>query len=150
MTKIHLETAIAAPIDRVFDLARDIDLHAASMSASDERAIAGRLSGRIDLGETVTWRARHFGLWWSLTSRITDVQKPTRFVDEQERGPFRSFRHVHTFEPIDGGTLMTDDWEHIAPFGVVGRVVDRLVLGGYMRRLLATRNGAVKAASEQR
>ena len=35
---------------------------------------------------------------------------------------------------------MTDDWEHAAPFGPIGRVVDRLVLGRYMRRLLETRN----------
>jgi uncharacterized protein YndB with AHSA1/START domain len=46
--EIHLTTDIAAPIGRVFDLARDLDLHARSMAHTGERAIAGRTSGRIE------------------------------------------------------------------------------------------------------
>jgi ligand-binding SRPBCC domain-containing protein len=97
VTRIHLETRIEAPIERVFDLARDIDLHARSMAHTGEEAIAGRTSGPIELGETVTWRARHFGRWWTLTSRITVVEPPTRFADEQASGPFARFEHRHTF-----------------------------------------------------
>jgi ligand-binding SRPBCC domain-containing protein len=148
MTTIRLETSIAAPIERVFDLARDIDLHERSMVATREQAVAGRTSGRIECGETVTWRARHFGVWWALTSRITDVERPVRFVDEQERGPFRWFRHEHGFEARDGGTKMTDTWEHVSPFGPLGRLADRLVLRRYMRRLLETLNVAIKAEAE--
>ena len=44
---------------------------------------------------------------------------------------------------------MTDDWEHAAPFGPLGRLVDRLVLGRYMRSLLETRNVALKAEAER-
>ncbi len=149
MTTIHLETFIAAPVDRVFDLARDLDLHARSMAATGERAVAGRTRGRIERCETVTWRARHFGVWWSLTSRITVVDRPTRFVDEQERGPFRWFRHEHRFEARGDGTLMTDNWEHVSPFGALGRLVDRFVLGRHMRRLLETRNAALRAEVER-
>jgi hypothetical protein len=43
---------------------------------------------------------------------------------------------------------MTDDWEHASPFGPIGRLVDRLVLGRYMRGLLETRNAALKAEAE--
>ena len=148
MTRIHLETRIDSPIERVFDLARDIDLHARSMAATREVAIAGRTSGAIGLGETVTWRARHFGLWWTLTSRITVVDPPTRFADEQASGPFARFEHTHTFEPTAGGTRMTDDWEHTAPFGPLGWLADRLFLVRHMRRLLETRNAALKAEAE--
>jgi uncharacterized protein YndB with AHSA1/START domain len=62
MTRIDLTTRIEAPIEQVFDLARDIDLHARSMAHTNERAVAGRTSGRIRQGETVTWRATHFGI----------------------------------------------------------------------------------------
>jgi len=148
VTRIHLETWIAAPIERVFDLARDIDLHARSMAATGEEAIAGRTSGAIGLGETVTWRARHFGRWWTLTSRITVVEPPTRFADEQASGPFARFEHTHTFESTAGGTRMTDDWDHTAPFGPLGWLADHLVLGRHMRRLLETRNAALKAEAE--
>ena len=84
-----------------------------------------------------------------MTSRITEVHAPTTFADQQEGGPFAWFRHRHTFRAVPGGTVMTDDWEHAAPFGPLGRVVDRLVLGRYMRRLLETRNVALKAEAER-
>ena len=149
MTRFQLQTQIAAPIERVYDLARDIDLHARSMAHTSERAVAGRTSGRIGLGETVTWRARHFGITWSLTSRIVVAEPPTRLVDEQVRGPFRSFHHEHRFEAVLAGTLMTDDWEHVAPFGIIGRGGDRFVLEHYMRGLLETRNRTLKAEAER-
>ena len=50
---------------------------------------------------------------------------------------------------VAGGTIMTDDWEHVAPFGPIGRLVDRLLLGRYMRHLLETRNVALKAEAER-
>jgi ligand-binding SRPBCC domain-containing protein len=93
MVRIHLETDIAAPIERVFDLARDIDFHQRAMAHTDEQAIGGRTSGLIGPGETVTWQARHIGRTWSLTSKITAFEPPTRFVDEQTSGPFAWFRH---------------------------------------------------------
>ncbi len=151
MTVINLRTDIDAPIERVFDLARDLDLHAESMAGSRERAVAGRMTGRVEAGDTVTWRARHFGLWWSLTSRITVVEAPIRFEDVQERGPFAWFRHEHRFESIAGaGTRMHDNWEHRSPLGPLGRIIDRLILGRYMRSLLVTRNAALKDAAEAR
>lgn len=150
MTRFRLETLIDAPIERVFDLARDIGAHERSMAATRERAIAGRMSGPIEAGETVTWRARHFGLWWTLTSRITDVHASTTFADEQEAGPFAWFRHRHTFRSVPGGTLMIDDWEHEAPFGPLGWLADRLVLRRYMRRLLQIRNAALRCEAEAR
>jgi ligand-binding SRPBCC domain-containing protein len=148
MSRIRLETSIAAPVERVFELARDIDLHQRSVAHTNERAIAGRMSGRIGPGETVTWTARHFGRTWSLTSRITAFEPPTMFVDEQVSGPFRSFRHEHRFQPTAGGTLMTDDWQHVAPFGALGRLADRLFLDRHMRGLLWTRNATLRREAE--
>jgi ligand-binding SRPBCC domain-containing protein len=145
----ELCTDIDAPIETVFDLARDLDLHARSMARTRERAVAGRTSGRIELGETVTWRARHLGTWWSLMSRVTVVERPTRFEDVQERGPFASFRHEHRFESLPGGgTRMRDRWEHSAPLGPLGWLADRVVLARHMRRLLETRNAALKREAE--
>lgn len=146
---IDLTTDIDSPIERVFDLARDLDFHMRSMAHTGEQAVGGRRTGMVGAGETVTWRARHLGIWWSMTSRITVVKPPTRFEDVQERGPFASFHHQHRFEPLaDGGTRMRDHWEHRSPFGPLGWLVDRLVLGRYMRRLLQTRNAALKAEAE--
>lgn len=136
-----------APVsaERLFDASLDIDLHIASMSPSGERAIAGVTSGRIGLGQTVTWRARHFGIRWTMTSRITALDEPRSFVDEQVRGPFRSFAHRHDFEPLTGtGCRMTDTLTVASP--VFGRLAERLVLVPYLRRLILQRNRHLLAA----
>lgn len=146
---IDLTTDIDAPIDVVFDLARDLDLHARSMAHTGERAVAGRTTGRVEAGDTVTWRARHFGIWWTLKSRIVSVDPPALFRDVQESGPFAWFRHEHRFEPLAaGGTRMLDHWEHRSPFGPLGWLADKLLLGRYMRRQLETRNRALKHEAE--
>lgn len=95
------------PRERLFDLARSIDVHVDSQSGSGERAVGGVTSGLIGLGQEVTWRARHFGVPLTMTSRVTAFDFPTSFVDEQIRGPFRSFRHVHEFEATPGGSSRT-------------------------------------------
>jgi len=148
VTRIQLETFVAAPPGRGFDLARDIGFHERSMARTGERAVGGRITGRIAAGETVTLRARHFGRSWTLTTRIVEMSPPRRFVDEQLSGPFRRFRHVHAFVAAPGGTRVIDDWVHEAPFGPVGWLADRLVLARHLRRLLIVRNAALKAEAE--
>ncbi len=150
MAHVQLTTEVSAPIEQVFDLARDIDFHTRSLADTGERAVAGRTSGLIGSAETVTWQARYLGRTWSLTGRITVFEPPARFVDEQVSGPFAWFRHEHRFEPIPGGTRMTDDWRHAAPFGVIGRLVDALLLERLMRRVLETRAAALAQEAVQR
>jgi ligand-binding SRPBCC domain-containing protein len=150
VARFELSTFIAAPIELVFDLARDIDVHQRGMAHSNETAIEGTTTGLIGLDGFVTWQARHLGITWTLTSRITAFEPPKRFVDEQSRGPFRSFRHEHRFDSVPGGTRMLDDWRHQAPFGLVGSVVDRLVLRRYLRRALRIRNRELKREAESR
>ncbi len=142
-TRVELSTDIPAPIDQAFDLARDISVHERSLAQSGERAIGGRTGGRIEVGETVMFGARYLGIWWTLESRVTAMDAPTSFVDEQVRGPFARFRHEHRFESIPGGTRMTDDWEHVLRFGLIGRLMDALIVRRMVRRLLATRAAAL-------
>jgi ligand-binding SRPBCC domain-containing protein len=110
------------------------------MAQSREEAVSGVTSGLISLGEEVTWRAWHFGVPLRMTSRITEMQSPDYFVDEQVRGPFRRFRHVHEFHQGTLGTTMVDRIEFEAPFGPIGRLVEKLVLARYLQKLIETRN----------
>jgi ligand-binding SRPBCC domain-containing protein len=143
-------THIEAPLELVFDLSLDIDAHRSSMSASNERAIAGVTTGRIGLGETVTWRATHFRIPFTMTSKVTELDRPHRFVDEQVCGPFRSFHHEHLFESVEGGTRMVDRVRFDAPLGPVGRLVERAVLAAYLQRLIAVRGEYLTAEAELR
>lgn len=92
------------------------------------------------LGDAVTWRARHFGIPFTMTSRITEFIAPSRFVDEQVSGPFAHWWHEHVFEERNDATLMTDTVEFASSLGPLGRLVDTVVLTRYMTRLLAQRN----------
>ncbi|MBS1530707.1 MAG: SRPBCC family protein [Bacteroidetes bacterium] len=148
MPKIELLTEINAPIEKVFDLARSIDLHMESTKHTGEEAIAGKTSGLIGLGETVTWRATHFGIRQMLTSKITEFDRPNYFVDEMVQGAFKSFRHEHRFSYNDGRTTMKDTFIFESPLGIFGRFFNWLVLTRYMRRLLEERNKVIKEAAE--
>jgi ligand-binding SRPBCC domain-containing protein len=127
------------PVD-AFDLSLSVAAHVASMSRSHERAVGRLPSDRLAPGDEVTWRGWHFGVPWRLTSRITEFDRPRRFVDEQLRGPFQRFRHEHVFEPFDGGTRVTDIVDFEAPAGWLGRLAERLVLASYVRNLIEERN----------
>ncbi len=62
-------------------------------------------------------RVRGFPLRWR--SRISDWKPPFLFVDEQLRGPYRYWRHLHTFDEVDGGTLVRDVVHYAVPLGFI-------------------------------
>jgi len=148
--RVIVETWINASTRKCFDAARDLDLHMRSLAHTNEVAVGGRTSGLIGMGEEVTWRGRHFGITQNFTSRITAFDPPSYFQDSMQRGAFRSFVHDHHFVEVNGGTRMTDDLEFAAPLGILGRIVDAIVLRRYLQRLLVSRAAVIKDACEAR
>ena len=148
-SQILLATHINAPVEKVFDIARNIDVHVESTKHTGERAIAGRTTGLIELGETVTWRAKHFGIWQNLTSKITEFNYPNHFTDEMVNGAFKSFRHEHLFYAIGDETAMKDVFIFESPCGILGEWVNHFFLGKYMTDLLKKRNEVIKEAAEK-
>lgn len=148
MPIITLKTIISAPVEICFDLSRSIDLHLISTEHTGEQAIAGVTSGLIGLGETVTWRAKHFGVWQHLTTKITEYDYPSYFADEMVQGAFQRFKHEHHFQASDSGTSMTDVFDYSSPLGVLGKLADNLFLKKYMTSLLIERNRVIKEYAE--
>jgi len=118
------------------------------LKKTNEEAIAGKTSGLIGLKESVTWRAKHFGVYQKLTSIITEYDRPNYFVDEMQKGAFKRFKHEHRFEELDGETLMTDIFDYQSPFGILGELADKLFLEKHMTELLIERNRIVKEFAE--
>jgi len=134
--RLVVETLIAAPRELVFDLARDVDAHTRSASFSRERAVPpGRTSGLLEPGDSVTFEGKHFGLRQRFTVHITEMERPMRYVDEATHPAFRSLRHVHEFEEVDGGTLMRDTLEWTSPFGIFA--------GWFLRRFVTKKQRAL-------
>ncbi|WP_185225830.1 SRPBCC family protein [Chryseobacterium indologenes] len=149
MSRIYLKTLIHADVETVFDLARSIDLHQKSTSGTHEKAIAGRTSGFIEKGETVTWRAKHLGIYQNLTTQIISMEKPSRFTDVMQKGAFKSLHHQHIFKVIKDKTLMIDIFEFESPLGIIGKLFNTFFLTRYLKRFLVERNEVIKITAEK-
>ncbi|MEO8819727.1 MAG: SRPBCC family protein [Ginsengibacter sp.] len=148
MPSIFLETKINSSIEICFDLSLSIDLHEISTAQSKEKAIGGKTSGLINYGETVTWQAIHFGIKQKLTSKITQFQRPFYFRDEQLKGAFKYFIHDHHFEQHLESVVMKDRFEFQSPYGIAGRLFNKIILTNYMTKLLTERNLVIKNYAE--
>jgi len=148
MPFIHLTTFIAAPQERVFDLSRSIDLHKASMKTYNESIIDGRMTGLLELGETVTWTAKHLWKQRVLKIKMTKLHQPEYFIDEQETGDFEMLKHEHYFKAVDNGTIMIDQFHFETPNGFFGRIFNNIYLENYMTKLLKERNETIKKIAE--
>lgn len=148
MPVIELKTKIHSTLEICFDLSASIELHQISTSRTTEKAIAGRTSGIIQLNETVTWQAVHFGIRQQLTSVITAYNRPYHFRDEQLKGAFKQFKHDHYFEQGDDHVSVTDRCEYESPFSILGHLFNRLVLTRYLTKFLAERNAVIKEFAE--
>lgn len=148
MPVIHLTTFIAAPIERVFDLSRSIDLHKKSLSHTQEEAVSGTTMGLINLHESVTWKAKHLMKTRVLRTEITAMERPVSFTDEMRKGDFKSMKHEHHFKQIENGTLLIDIFSFEIPYGGLGRAFNKIYLTRYLQKLLEQRNAAIKEYAE--
>ncbi|RZK57875.1 MAG: cell division protein [Pedobacter sp.] len=149
MTEIITSTAINAPIQVVFDCARSVDIQQLSTAKTNEKAIAGRTSGLCELGDEVTWRAKHFGFYQTLSSKITKLKAPFHFQDCMVKGPFSFIKHDHFFESKDRTTIMKDVFAYGVPYGIFGKLFNQIILKKYMTRFLLERNSVIKEVAEK-
>jgi ligand-binding SRPBCC domain-containing protein len=148
MPKIHITTFIAAPVERVFDLSRSLNLHTISTASTNEKAIAGITTGLINLEETVTWQAKHLFKTRQHVTKITAMNCYVDFTDEMLAGDFKSFVHHHHFKPIQNGTIMIDVLFFESPYGIIGRWFNKIFLTRYLERFLNKRNAVIKDYAE--
>jgi len=148
MPIITLETLIDAPAEICFDLMRDIRIHPESTAKAQKRVSAVAAEGLIGLGQTVTFSGKHLGFRHRLTVKVVEFERPRLFVDKMTTGTFSSFQHVHEFFPHGTQTLMRDTLEWIMPFGIVGRIADKLLIAPHLKQLVAARNAKLKQLAE--
>ncbi len=120
-----------------------------SIGGESAAASGGVTGGLLDLGQRVTWRAKHFGVWQTLTSEITAMDRPRFFRDTMIRGAFRSMEHDHFFRPLpEDRNEMKDVFCFEAPLGLLGRAAEVAILRRYRRALLMERNSVLKGIAE--
>lgn len=149
MPIIKHEIYIKAPINVCFDLARNVEIHTITTAKTKEKAVAGVTTGLLEKGDTVTWEATHFGIRQRLTAKVTDMKKPTMFVDVMVKGAFQSFTHTHEFKEVNEGTVMIDIFEYRSPLGPIGKIADKLFLEKYMTSFIRSRAEELKRIAER-
>ena len=149
MTTIKITTNYFAPIETIFNTNRNIDIHQQSASKTKEIAIAGITSGLINKKETVTWKGKHFGVYLTHQSLISEMIFPTYFVDEQLKGKFKSFKHQHFFEQKENYVEVTDILNYETPYGIFGKLFDKLFLKKHLTDFIMKRNAVLKNLAEK-
>jgi len=148
MPRIHLTTFIAAPIEIVFDLSRNVSLHKISMEHTGEEAIAGTTSGLVQKEDTITWKGKHLLKTRYFTSKIIEMQPFENFTDKMIKGDFKSFEHQHFFKSADNGTIVIDIIDYETPYGWLGELVNKFYLDNYLEKLINHRNDVIKKYAE--
>jgi ligand-binding SRPBCC domain-containing protein len=148
MSEIIVKTLINNTIEVCYKLSLNVDLHKESTAKTGERIVAGVKSGIMKLGDNVTWKAKHFGIWQTLTTKIIVAEPFSYFVDEMQKGAFKSMRHEHYFTELGNATLMKDVFKFESPFGIFGKLFNFLILKKYMQRFLMERNQLIKEVAE--
>jgi ligand-binding SRPBCC domain-containing protein len=125
---VHLETEVWLPRarDEVFAFFSE----PANLESLTPRWLHFRIltPGPIAMGRgtVIDYRIRVHGVPISWRSEISVWSPPSQFVDDQVRGPYRRWRHTHSFEQARGGTVVRDSVEFEVPLSfVVGPFVRR-------------------------
>lgn len=148
MPTIHLTTFIAAPIERVFDLSRHLSIYKILMQGRNEIVSSGAASNLVSRGETITIQAKHLGKTRLVTTQVTDLQKPSSFVQEQVKGDLLHFKHEHHFKRVDNGTILIDMVDFAGPRDLIGKLVGKLYLKTYLESFLQKRNTVIQQYAE--
>ena len=100
--------------------------------------------GRIEMapGALIEYRLSLFGVPFSWRTRIEELVPGERFVDVQLAGPYRRWRHLHTFEDAPGGTRVVDRVDYELPLGALAHA---LLVRRSLARIFAHREERIAA-----
>ena len=139
---LHYELRIERPLEEVFPFFSDPRNLEALTPPWLHFHVVRATTPAVTLGTEIDYRMQVRGIPLRWRSRITVWQPPLRFVDEQVLGPYRLWRHLHSFEP-DGRTTIARDWVEYAATG--GPLVHRLLVLPDLERIFAYRARALTA-----
>ena len=81
-------------------------------------------------GEIIEYSVKAFpGIWIPWVSEIKAVREGESFVDDQISGPFKFWHHRHSFEEVEGGTIVRDLIHYSIGFGPFGEIARKLMVG---------------------
>jgi ligand-binding SRPBCC domain-containing protein len=141
---LHREQFVPQPRSRVFAFYADAGNLERLTPESLQFHILTPLPIEMRSGALIEYRIRLFGLPFRWKTLIESFEPESRFVDQQLSGPYRSWRHVHEFVEVSGGTLVRDHVEYELPLGPLGDVASGLFVERQLRRIFDFRRAAIE------
>jgi ligand-binding SRPBCC domain-containing protein len=91
-------------------------------------------------GSRLLLRVRRSGVSQTIELEVTDLLHGATLIEQQIRGPFRSWRQHYQFEPTaEGGTLLTETIDCEPPGGMLGLLVTAARIERDLRELYEQR-----------
>jgi ligand-binding SRPBCC domain-containing protein len=111
--------------------------------------VLGQTNPRLRAGTLIHYKLAWYGIPLNWTTLIEEWSPPTMFVDIQLKGPYRFWRHVHSFEERDGGTLIKDTVHYAVPMGALGDFCFGWVVRRDLKRVFDYRAKKISAIFEE-
>ncbi|QDT88501.1 SRPBCC family protein [Gimesia algae] len=138
---LHTETVIPCALEEVFAFFAEPE----NLEALTPPWLNFQITtpGPIEMrpGTLIEYRLKLHGIPVKWKTEISDWEPPYRFVDRQLKGPYRLWRHEHTFAECEEGTLVTDDVRY-AVLG--GALVNRLFVQKDVARIFRYRRDQLR------
>jgi ligand-binding SRPBCC domain-containing protein len=83
------------------------------------------------------------GIQMDWCTEITHVIDKKYFVDEQRFGPYAMWHHQHHFKVVDGGVEMTDIVNYAVPMGILGRMMNSIMISNEIEKIFSYREKKV-------
>lgn len=137
--RLQTQTYVPAPLEEVFDFFSRAENLERITPPELGFVILTPLPIEMKPGALIDYRLKLNGVPLRWLSEITVWEPNVRFVDVQQRGPYKKWVHEHRFEKAPGGTKMTDSLEYALPFGLLGILVHRLFVRKKVERIFSHR-----------
>ena len=124
---LRAEAFIPLPRDRVFPFFAAAENLERITPPELRFRILTPLPVEIRQGALIDYRLSLDGIPFRWRTEITEWDPPHAFTDTQRAGPYHTWIHRHTFEEVDGGTLMRDEVRYRVPFWPLGAMALPLV-----------------------
>ena len=141
--ELRTTTIVNAPIEKTFEFFSKAE----NLGLMTPSAMGFSIKGappRIGEDTIIDYQVRVGGLPINGRTRIVTWRPGERFVDLQEKGPYRAWWHEHVFRDLGSTTKMDDRVCYAPPLGPLGRIANRVLIAPMLRRIFQYRADVIR------
>jgi ligand-binding SRPBCC domain-containing protein len=108
-------------------------------------SIISPIDSKIYEGQIIRYKVKVLpGYTTEWVSKISGVNEPHSFVDEQVKGPYALWRHLHQFKKTQDGTMVIDHVQYAVPFGFLGKLANQYLIQSKLNTIFSYRAEATE------